>query len=52
MLLSDYVRVTIRVFITEFENVTGPDCPADECKIVEMEYINQKLLKIIHTSSN
>ena len=38
----DYVRVTIRVFITEFENVTGPDCPADECKkIVEMEYINQ-----------
>ena len=47
----DYVRVTIRVFITEFENVTGPDCPADECKkIVEMEYINQKLLKIIPVS--
>ena len=38
----DYVRVTVRVFVTEFEDVTGPDCPADECKkIIEMEYINQ-----------
>ena len=26
----DYVRVTIRVFVTELENVTGPDCPASE----------------------
>ena len=44
----DYVRVTIRVFVTELEDVTGPDCPASECKkIVEMEYLNQKLLKII-----
>ena len=44
----DYVRVTIRVFVTELEDVTGPDCPASECKkIVEMEYLNQKLLKTI-----
>ena len=44
----DYVRVTVRVFVTEFEDVSGPDCPADQCKkIIEMEYINQKLLKII-----
>ena len=24
----DYVRVTVRVFVTEFEDVSGPDCPA------------------------
>ena len=44
----DYVRVTVSVFVTDFEDITGPDCPAEQCKkIVEMEYINQKLLKII-----
>ena len=44
----DYVKITIRVFVTNVEDVTGPDCPASECKkIVEIEYLNQKLLKII-----
>ena len=26
----DYVRVTVSVFVTDFEDITGPDCPAEQ----------------------
>ena len=44
----DYVRVTITVFVTKIEDVTGSDCAVGECKkFTKEEYVNQKLLQII-----
>ena len=45
----DYVRVTVSVFVTDFEDITGPDCPAEQCKkIIEMEGLDLRYYKVIY----